>query len=100
MKLNESTITLRAGTAIVLLSILVAVISSAATYAFTYGYNKRDREAQDDIDANLQKQIDEIKADYKTYTDLEVGGLRSDWERQYKIQDKRLENLESRIVRR
>ncbi len=69
------------GTAIVLLSIVVAVISSAATYAFTYGYGSRDREAQKEIHAHMQKEIDEIKVNHIRYTDTEVGGLRADWER-------------------
>lgn len=84
MKLNESTITLRMGTALVLLSVVVAVVSSAATYAFTYGYNLRDREAQKEVHSFLQKQIDDNKREAQHYTDTEVGGLRADWERELK----------------
>lgn len=89
MNLNESTITLRMGTMVVLLSVLVATVSGATTYAFTYGYTKRDREAQIATHDFLQKEIDvvvdqikELRKDTRLYTDTEVGGLRADWERE------------------
>ena len=75
---SEGVIRIRYGTLIVAASI----VSSALTYAFTYGYNLRDRKAQAENDLYLQKQIDELKIEHKRYTDLEVGGLRSDWERE------------------
>lgn len=79
---EESTISVRLGTIMVLISVLSAAVSGAATFAFTYGYNQRDRRAQVELHEHLQKQIDELKIDHKRYTDLEVGGLRSDWERE------------------
>jgi hypothetical protein len=86
---NETVISLRMGTIIVVVSIFVGILSSATTYALTYGYNERDREAQVEIDNQQAKDIDEIheylymlEVEVKHYTDLEVGGLRSDWERE------------------
>lgn len=80
--MSETTISVRLGTIMVLVSVLSAAVSGAATYAFTYGYNLRDEQAQQETHAHFQKQIDELKVDHKKYTDLEVGGLRSDWERE------------------
>ena len=88
---SETVISFRMGTIIVMVSIFVAVLSSACNYAFTYGFNTRDRKAQEEIDKEQAKDIDEIheylymlEAELKHYTDLEVGGLRSDWERELK----------------
>ena len=80
--IGESAISVRVGTIIVLASVITGIISSVATYAFTYGYNLRDEKAQEETHAHLQKEIDELKVGHKQYTDLEVGGLRSDWERE------------------
>lgn len=93
-EIQETTFSLRAKTIIILLSVIVALGSSLTTYAFTYGYFKRDQEAQKEIHLSLQKQLDEIKVNYKKYADMEVGGLRSDWERDREEQNKRIEKLE------
>lgn len=75
---EEGVIKLRYGTLI----LAASIVSSGLTYAFTYGYNMRDRKAQEETHVHFQKQIDELKVEHKQYTDLEVGGLRADWERE------------------
>lgn len=79
---EETTISFRVGTIMVLISIFSTAFGAGVSFALTYGYNERDRKAQIDTHAHFQKEIDELKVDHKRYTDLEVGGLRSDWERE------------------
>lgn len=88
---QETTITFRLGTIMVLSSLVVGIISSVSTYAFTYGVNTTEREAQVKVDEVQQKNIDgihidlrELRKELKQYTDIEVGGLRADWERELK----------------
>ena len=56
-----------------------------------YGYTMKNEEVQEEAHIHLQHQHDEVREllkEYKLeairYTDTEVGGLRSDWERELK----------------
>lgn len=59
-------------------SVLVSMVSGAF-FAGAQWKGMQDREK--DIE-NLRKSIHELKIELKEYTDLEVGGLRADWERE------------------
>ncbi len=86
---GETVINLRLGSIIVLTSVVTAVVTGIASYAFMYGYQIKNEEVQEDAHTHLQREIDELriltkefKGECLHYTDVEVGGLRSDWERE------------------
>lgn len=86
---SESTITVRIGTIMVLISFVSGIIGAGVSYAFAYGFNARDRQAQIETHEHFEHQIEDIrttirlnKAETMKYTDTEVGGLRADWERE------------------
>lgn len=48
------------------------------------------------VDTN--KEVDNMKKDLKELVIQEVGGLRADWERDKKEQDKKIERLETKTI--
>ena len=87
----ETVISFRMGTIMVLVSVVTAVVTGIASYAFMYGYTIKNEEVQEEAHRNMNRQHDEViqllkeyKMESLRYTDTEVGGLRSDWERELK----------------
>ena len=85
----ETVISFRMGTIMVLVSVVTAVVTGIASYAFMYGYTIKNEEVQEEAHRNMNRQHDEViqllkeyKIEALRYTDTEVGGLRADWERE------------------
>ena len=88
---KETIVNLKLGGVIVITSVVASLITGIATYSFSYGYYQRAEKAQEekfkaqsDRIVSLQHSIELLEAECKEYTNLEVGGLRSDWERELK----------------
>ena len=61
-------------------SIVVSLCSGAYFAGYTVkGMHEREKEIDE-----LRTRIKEVEQEAKEYTDLEVGGLRADWERELK----------------
>lgn len=64
------------------IAILASVVVSIASASYFAGYMAKgmlDREKEIE---ELRVQIKDLETELKQYTDLEVGGLRADWERE------------------
>lgn len=64
------------------IAIIASVVVSLTSAAYFAGYTVKgmhDREAEI---TELRQTIKDLEKELKQYTDLEVGGLRADWERE------------------
>lgn len=78
----------------ILISAVVTVLGGAIGVSYFAGYSIRDMEKRQEEVDDIKHAIDEVHLYAKELVEQEVGGLRSDWERDRKEIIKRLDKFE------